>query len=80
MEAEFDMNGNPVQREKPQFVEEDYDDEEEEDQQTGPDSQDALKFDDFEKIINTEGQTNNETTELRKANFIRKNTASWHMV
>jgi hypothetical protein len=55
MEAEFDMNGNPIHREKPQFVEEDYDDEEEEDHQTGPDSQDALKFDDFEKIINTEG-------------------------
>jgi dynein heavy chain len=40
-----------------------------------------LKYEDFRDIIETtEGQTNNQVTELRKANFIRKNTAIWHMV
>jgi hypothetical protein len=62
----------------PEFDEIEYD-EEEEDAPTASNSE-ALNFDDFEKIINTEGATNNQVTELRKANFIRKNTASWHMV
>lgn len=61
-----------------QYNNEDYDDEE--DLEEAKDSIDALTLEDFEKIINTEGVTNNQVTELRKANFIRKNTASWHMV
>jgi flagellar hook protein FlgE len=79
-EMEYDMDGNAVPREIPQFNEEDYDDEEEEEIPEDMDGNAALNYDGFEKIIDTVGQTNNQTTELRKANFIRKNTASWNMV
>ncbi len=57
-EMEYDEYGNPIQRERgiPQFNEEDYDDEEE--VETAGDS-DAINFEEFQRIINTEGATNN---------------------
>ena len=57
-EMEYDMDGNPMPRGMPQFAEEEYDDEEEEEAPTASNSE-ALNYDDFEKIINTEGATNN---------------------
>lgn len=76
--AEMDGHMRP---EVPAYNEEEYDDEEEEmDPAMEEDKNAALDYDGFEKIINTEGQTSNQTTELRKANFIRRNTASYHMV
>lgn len=82
-EFDYDMDGNPVPR-MPQvkrYEADEYDDEEEEEATDNNQTEDALKFDDFRNIIETnEGQTNNQVTELRKANFIRKNTAIWHMV
>jgi hypothetical protein len=77
-ETEYDMDGNPVPRGM-KFDEAEYDDEEEDEAPTASNSE-ALNYDDFEKIINTEGATNNQVTELRKANFISKNTSIWHMV
>lgn len=58
-EMEYDEYGNPILRERgiPQFNEEDYDDEEE-DETAGGDT-DAINFDEFQRIINTEGATNN---------------------
>lgn len=74
------MDGH-MRPEVPAYNEEEYDDEEEEmDPAMEEDKNAALDYDGFEKIINTEGQTSNQTTELRKANFIRRNTASYHMV
>jgi len=64
-------------REVPQFDEEEYDDEEEEMDTVPADNNAALDFGGFEKIINTEGATSNQTTELRKAHFIRQGTSSW---
>lgn len=78
-EMDYGMEEQRAPREIPQFDEEEYDDEEE-DQVEQPDANAALDLDGFEKIINTEGSTNNQTTELRKANFVRKGTASYHMV
>lgn len=59
------------------FDEEEYDDEEADDvMHTDNNAEDALTYEDFENIINTEGTTNSDVTELRKANFIRKGTAA----
>lgn len=80
---DYDMDGNPVPRapQPHQYGADEYDDEEEEEEATKDQTEDALKYEDFRNIIEaTEGQTNNQTAELRKANFIRKNTAIWHMV
>jgi hypothetical protein len=66
-----DMDGRP--RGLP-FNEADYDDEDEE--ADPAETEDALTYEDFENIINTEGTTNSDVTELRKANFIRKGTAA----
>jgi hypothetical protein len=82
-EFDYDMDGNPVPRvpQVKRYEADEYDDEEEEEATADNQTEDALKFDDFRNIIETnEGQTNNQVTELRKANFIRKNTAIWNMV
>jgi hypothetical protein len=73
---DYDMDGMPQQRQPrmPAFDEEEYDDEEED--AVADDGDQALTYEDFENIINTEGTTNSDTTELRKANFIRKGTAA----
>lgn len=81
MAGEYGMEEMPNPREVPQYNEEEYDDEEEEMDTVPQGGNDAEPtFDEFTKIIETEGTTSNQTTELRKANFIRKGTASWHIV
>ena len=78
--AEYDEDGNPidptnVMAKQMMDYDEEYDDEEDADDQ----DEEALGYDNFRNIIETEGPQNNQVTELRKANFIRKGTAIWHM-
>lgn len=78
---EYDEDGNPVdpQSAMAQAMME-YDDEEDYgEEMEGEGDEDALGYDDFRNIIETEGPQNNQSLELRKANFIRKGTAIWHM-
>lgn len=56
-DMEYDEEGNAIPRGMIEYDENEYDDEEE-DAPTASNSE-ALNFDDFEKIINTEGATNN---------------------
>jgi len=78
-DIEYDMDGNPIVMDPMEQAMADYDqeyDDEEEDPNAG---EDALQYEDFRNIIETEGPQNTQMTDLRKANFIRKGTAIWHM-
>lgn len=78
-DIEYDMDGNPIMMDAMGQAMADYDqeyDDEEEDPNAG---EDALQYEDFRNIIETEGPQNTQMTDLRKANFIRKGTAIWHM-
>jgi len=78
---EYDENGNPIDHQSAmaqQMME--YDDEEDYgEEMEGNGDEDALGYEDFRNIIMTEGPQNNQSLELRKANFIRKGTAIWNM-
>ena len=78
-DIEYDMDGNPIMMDPMEQAMAEYDqeyDDEEEDPNAG---EDALQYEDFRNIIETEGPQNTQVTDLRKANFIRKGTAIWHM-
>ena len=58
-EMDYGMEEARIPREIPQFDEEEYDDEEEDQMDAPVDANAALDYEGFEKIINTEGNTNN---------------------
>ena len=78
-DIEYDMDGNPIMMDPMEQAMADYDqeyDDEEEEQNAG---EDALQYEEFRNIIETEGPQNTQMTDLRKANLIRKGTAIWQM-
>jgi hypothetical protein len=78
-EAEYDMDGNLIQMEGMEGEMDQMDDyaDEEEPMEAGDH---GLGYGDFEKVITAqENLENNQDNELRKANFIKKNTPIWHL-
>lgn len=88
--AQYDAQGNLIEEhpdmENDQYAQEmdeaEYDQEEQNENEEN-DAQNAnaeISYDDFVKIIeNNEDQEKNQAFELRKANFIRKNTQIYHI-
>jgi len=57
-----------------------YDDEEQDEEHEEDANEEDLEYDDFRNIIESnEDAENNQLTELRKANFIRRGTPIWHL-
>ena len=76
---EYDTDGNPIEMDPMAQAMADYDQEYDDEEEDPDQGEDALHFEDFRNIIETEGPQNTQSTDLRKANFIRKGTAIWHM-